>query len=53
MSEAFMMAMELMTFRVPEDPASLVSTEGCVMSYVLFYERGFDVSSHQFLCSLL
>jgi hypothetical protein len=52
-SQAYMTAMELTTCRVPDDPASPVPVEGYVMACMTFYERGFDVPSHQFLCSLL
>jgi hypothetical protein len=48
-----MMAVELLTCPVPEDPVSPALVEGCVVSFVAFYERGFSVLSHQFLHSLL
>jgi hypothetical protein len=46
MSQEFMMATELATYCVPEDPVSPTLVEGYVVSFVAFYERGFDVSSH-------
>jgi hypothetical protein len=52
-SQGFMMAMELVTCRVPEDPVSPTLVEGYVVSFVAFYERGFGVSPHRFLCSML
>jgi hypothetical protein len=48
-----MMAVELMTYHVPEDPTSPVSAGGYVVFYMAFYERGFNVSSHRFLCTML
>jgi hypothetical protein len=42
-----------MTYRVPEDPVSPASAEGYVVSFMAFYERGFDVLSHQLLFLLL
>jgi hypothetical protein len=48
-----MMEVELVTCCMPENPVSPMSTEGYVVSFVAFYEQGFGVSSHQFLCSFL
>jgi hypothetical protein len=48
-----MTAVKLVTYRVPEDPASPVSAAGYMVACTTFYERGFGVPSHQFLCSLL
>jgi hypothetical protein len=48
-----MTVVELATCRVPEDTMSPAPTGGYVMSCAAFYERGFGVSSHQFLHSLL
>jgi hypothetical protein len=45
--------MELMTCRLSEDPTSPVPAEGYMVSFTVFYERGFDVLSHRFLYSLL
>jgi hypothetical protein len=46
MSQGFMMAMELVTCHVREDPASPVPSEGYVVACVMFYERGIDVPSN-------
>jgi hypothetical protein len=35
------MVAELVTYLVPEDPASPMPAGGYVMPYVAFYERGF------------
>jgi hypothetical protein len=48
-----MTAVELATCHVPEDPASHASAGGYVVACTTFYEWGFGVPSHQFLCSLL
>jgi hypothetical protein len=34
------------TCRVSEDPVSPMSAEGYMVSFVMFYERKFDVPSH-------
>jgi hypothetical protein len=52
-SQGFKMAAELATYRVHEDPASPAMAEGYVVAFLVFYEWAFNVSSHQFLCSLL
>jgi hypothetical protein len=44
---------ELVTCRVPEDPASRAPAGGYVMARAAFYERGFGVPSDRFLRSLL
>jgi hypothetical protein len=44
-SQVFMMAAELVTCHVPEDPASPVPVGGYVVAYMAFYERGFGVPS--------
>jgi hypothetical protein len=36
--QGFMMAAELVTCRVPEDPASTLPAGGYVVSYAVFYE---------------
>jgi hypothetical protein len=41
------------TCRVSEDPVSPMSAEGYMVSFVMFYEREFDVPSHRFLRLLL
>jgi hypothetical protein len=48
-----MIAAELGTCRVPEDPASPPLVGGYVMACTTFYERGFIMPSHRVLCSLL
>jgi hypothetical protein len=48
-----MMALELMTYRMPEDPTFPVLVRGYMVECMTFYERGFGVPSHQFLHSLL
>jgi hypothetical protein len=48
-----MKAVELATYRVPNDVASPVPTGGYVVACAVFYERGFGVPSHRFLHSLL
>jgi hypothetical protein len=48
-----MAATELTTCHVPEDPTSPVLAEGYVVAFMAFYDRGFGVLSHRFLCSLL
>jgi hypothetical protein len=53
MSQGFMMATELMTHHVPEDPMFPTPAEGNMVSFVGFYEWEFGVPSHRFLCSLL
>jgi hypothetical protein len=52
-SQGYMPVAEIMTCRVPEDPASPNQAGGYVVAYAVFYERGFGVPSHQFLHSLL
>jgi hypothetical protein len=53
MSQGYMTVAELMTCRVPEDPASPVLVGGYVVACMVFYEWGFGVPSHRFLRSLL
>jgi hypothetical protein len=48
-----MMAVELTTYRVPEDLVSPTSAKEYVVAFVVFYEQGFGVPLHQFLHSLL
>jgi hypothetical protein len=45
-SQGYMMAVELVTCRVPVDPASPIQADGYVMPCAAFYERGFGVPSH-------
>jgi hypothetical protein len=49
----FMAVVELEACRVPEDPTFPAPVEGYVVSFVSFYERGFDTPRHWFLRSLL
>jgi hypothetical protein len=53
MSQGYMIAMELATCRVSEDPTSPTLVGGYVVVCMMFYKRGFDVPSHRFLCFLL
>jgi hypothetical protein len=53
MKQGFMMATEHMACRVLEDPAFPTPSEGDVVSFMAFFERGFGTPSHRFLCSLL
>jgi hypothetical protein len=46
MSQGYMMAAELVTCRMPEDPASPVQVRGYVVASVVFYEWGFGVPTH-------
>jgi hypothetical protein len=52
-NQGFMMAVELATYRVPEDPASPASAEEYIVVFAVFYEWGFGVLSHWFFYSLL
>jgi hypothetical protein len=52
-SQRNMMAAELTACRVPEDPTSPVQAGVYVLACRVFYEQGFGVPSHRFLCSLL
>jgi hypothetical protein len=53
MKLGFMTVVELGACRVPENPAFSAPTEGYVVSFVAFYERGFGIPVHQFLYLLL
>jgi hypothetical protein len=53
MSQRYMTMVELVTCRVPKDPASLVPTGVYIVACMAFYKREFCVPSHQFLHSLL
>jgi hypothetical protein len=46
MNHGFMVAVELKACRVPMDPALPVPTEGYMVSFMVFYERGFDMPPH-------
>jgi hypothetical protein len=52
-SQGYKIAVELVTCRVPKDHASPTPAGGYITACVAFYERGFGVLSHQFLCLLL
>jgi hypothetical protein len=52
-SQGYMTVAELATCRVPKDLAFPIPVEGYVMVCTMFYEQGFGMPSHQFLCSLL
>jgi hypothetical protein len=49
----YMIAAELATCRVPEDPMSTALVGGYVVACMMFFERGIGVPSHRFLHSLL
>jgi hypothetical protein len=51
--QGFMIVVELMACHVSEDPVFPMPIEGYVVSFVVFYERGFSTPSHQFLRTLL
>jgi hypothetical protein len=53
MKHGFMAAAELEACRMPEDPMFPTPAEGYVVSFVAFYEWGFSMPPHRFLCSLL
>jgi hypothetical protein len=48
-----MIAAELATSRMREDPSSPTPVRGYVVVCMAFYKRGFGVPSHRFLCLLL
>jgi hypothetical protein len=52
-SKGCMTAAELATYLVPVGPEYLAPTEGFIMVCAAFYEWGFRLQSHQFLCSVL
>jgi hypothetical protein len=53
MEHWFMVAAELEACRLPVDLVFPAPAERYVMSFVAFYERGFDMPPHQFCRSLL
>jgi hypothetical protein len=53
MKLGFMSAMELEASQVLEDPAFPAPVEGYMVSFMAFYEQGFGLPPHGFLCSLL
>jgi hypothetical protein len=52
-NQGFIMVAELTAYRVPEDPSFPAPVKGYMVTFVEFYERGFGVPSHQFICSFL
>jgi hypothetical protein len=46
MSQRYMAAVELTTYRVSEDLASPAPTGGYIVACAAFYEHGFGVPSH-------
>jgi hypothetical protein len=52
-SQGYMTAAELATCHVHANPAFLAQVAGYVVACLAFYERGFGVPLHRFLCSLL
>jgi hypothetical protein len=48
-----MTVVDLATYCMPEDRTSPALVGGYVVACTTFYEWGFGVPSHQFLCSLL
>jgi hypothetical protein len=53
MKHGFMAAVELEVCQVLEDPVFPMPVEGYMVSFTMFYERGFGMPPHRFLCSLL
>jgi hypothetical protein len=53
MNQGFMMAVELLAYRVPGVLAFPTSADGYVVTVMEFYERGFGTPLHRFLRSLL
>jgi hypothetical protein len=53
MKHGFIPTAELEACRVPEDPAFPALAEGYVVSFTTFYEWGFSMPPHWFLCLLL
>jgi hypothetical protein len=45
-SQGFLIVVELLTCRVPEDPTSPTLAEGYMVAFAVFYEHGFSVPSH-------
>jgi hypothetical protein len=52
-SKGYMTATEFDTYLVPAGPESLALAEGFIVVCAAFYDWGFGLLSHQFLCSLL
>jgi hypothetical protein len=46
MKHGFMLAVGLVTCRVPVDPVFPAPVEGYVVSFTAFYEQGFSMPSH-------
>jgi hypothetical protein len=53
MSKGYMTTVEFASSVVPAGSASPALVEGFIMVCMTFFEQGFDLSSHQFLLSLL
>jgi hypothetical protein len=51
--QGYMTATELATCHGPEDPTSPALVWGYIVACTAFYEQGFGVPSHRFLCLLL
>jgi hypothetical protein len=51
--QGFMLMVELEAYLVPKDATFLVPAERYVVSFMAFYEWGFSMMLHRFLCSLL
>jgi hypothetical protein len=49
----FLLAAELETYRLPEDPTLAAPADGYVVSFIALYEQGFGAPPHQFLRLLL
>jgi hypothetical protein len=52
-SQGYIRAAELVTYRMPENPTSPVQARGCVVAYATFNEQVFGMPSHWFLRSVL
>jgi hypothetical protein len=52
-NQGYMIAVELVTSHLPEDPSSPIQAGQYVVACVAFYEQGFGVLSYRFLGSLL
>jgi hypothetical protein len=53
MKHGFMAATEHKACRVAKDPVFPAPAEGYMVSFTMFYEWGFSMPPHWFLCSLL
>jgi hypothetical protein len=50
--QGYMMAVELVTCRIPEDTASLIQAGGYIMACTTFYEWGFGLLAHRCCSSM-